>query len=77
VCYGIGADRPPEDDEGLVTPKDIDDSVTRGIALRMPILGLMAKADFTGLPVVSKIRIDALMPAGGSILWTSRPQLAR
>ena len=36
-------------DEGLVTPKDIDDSVIHGIALRMPILGIMAKADFTGL----------------------------
>jgi 3-hydroxybutyryl-CoA dehydrogenase len=36
-------------DEGLVTAKDIDDSVIHGIALRMPILGIMAKADFTGL----------------------------
>ena len=36
-------------DEGLVTPKDIDNSVIHGIALRMPILGVMAKADFTGL----------------------------
>jgi 3-hydroxybutyryl-CoA dehydrogenase len=36
-------------DEGLVTPKDIDDSVIHGLALRIPILGLMAKADFTGL----------------------------
>jgi 3-hydroxybutyryl-CoA dehydrogenase len=36
-------------DEGLVTPKDIDDSVIHGIALRMPVLGIMAKADFTGL----------------------------
>jgi hypothetical protein len=30
------------DDEGLVTRKDIDDSFTRGIALRMLILGVMA-----------------------------------
>jgi 3-hydroxybutyryl-CoA dehydrogenase len=36
-------------DEGLVTPKDIDDSVIHGLALRIPILGIMAKADFTGL----------------------------
>ncbi|MBN8909257.1 MAG: 3-hydroxyacyl-CoA dehydrogenase family protein [Rhodospirillales bacterium] len=36
-------------DEGLVTQKDIDDSVLHGLALRMPILGIMAKADFTGL----------------------------
>jgi 3-hydroxybutyryl-CoA dehydrogenase len=39
-------------DEGLVTAKDIDDSVIHGIALRMPILGVMAKADFTGLPLM-------------------------
>jgi 3-hydroxybutyryl-CoA dehydrogenase len=36
-------------DEGLVTPKDIDESVLHGLALRIPILGIMAKADFTGL----------------------------
>jgi 3-hydroxybutyryl-CoA dehydrogenase len=41
-------------DEGLVTPKDIDDSVIHGIALRMPILGIMAKADFTGLPLMQQ-----------------------
>jgi 3-hydroxybutyryl-CoA dehydrogenase len=41
-------------DEGLVTPQDIDDSVIHGIALRMPILGIMAKADFTGLPLMQQ-----------------------
>ena len=41
-------------DEGLVTAKDIDDSVIHGIALRMPILGVMAKADFTGLPLMQQ-----------------------
>ena len=41
-------------DEGLVTPKDVDDSVIHGIALRMPILGIMAKADFTGLPLMQQ-----------------------
>lgn len=41
-------------DEGLVTAKDIDDSVIHGLALRMPILGLMAKADFTGLPLMQQ-----------------------
>lgn len=41
-------------DEGLVTPNDIDDSVIHGIALRMPILGIMAKADFTGLPLMQQ-----------------------
>jgi 3-hydroxybutyryl-CoA dehydrogenase len=41
-------------DEGWVTPKDIDDSVIHGLALRMPILGVMAKADFTGLPLMQQ-----------------------
>lgn len=41
-------------DEGLVTPKDIDDSVLHGLALRMPILGIMAKADFTGLALMQQ-----------------------
>jgi 3-hydroxybutyryl-CoA dehydrogenase len=36
-------------DEGAVTPRDIDDSVIHGLALRTPIMGLLAKADFTGL----------------------------
>jgi 3-hydroxybutyryl-CoA dehydrogenase len=41
-------------DEGLVTPKDVDDSVLHGLALRIPILGIMAKADFTGLPLLQQ-----------------------
>jgi 3-hydroxybutyryl-CoA dehydrogenase len=41
-------------DEGLMTPKDIDDSVLHGLALRMPILGIMAKADFTGLSLMQQ-----------------------
>ena len=41
-------------DEGVVTPKDIDDSVIHGLALRMPILGIIAKADFTGLALMQQ-----------------------
>jgi 3-hydroxybutyryl-CoA dehydrogenase len=41
-------------DEGLVTPKDIDESVIHGLALRVPILGIMAKADFTGLSLMQQ-----------------------
>ena len=41
-------------DEGMVTPKDIDDSVIHGLALRMPILGVIAKADFTGLALMQQ-----------------------
>ncbi len=38
-------------DEGYATAKDIDDAVIHGLALRIPILGHMAKADFTGIPL--------------------------
>lgn len=38
-------------DEGLVTPREIDQSVIHGLALRLPILAVLAKADFTGLPL--------------------------
>src|SRR5260370_15458057 len=37
--------------EGDATAKDIDDAVMHGLALRIPILGHMAKADFTGIPL--------------------------
>ncbi len=36
-------------DEGYATARDIDEAVIHGLALRLPILGVMAKADFTGL----------------------------
>lgn len=36
-------------DEGYATPREIDDAVLYGLALRIPILGHLAKADFTGL----------------------------
>ncbi|MGG4606315.1 3-hydroxyacyl-CoA dehydrogenase family protein [Paenalcaligenes sp. Me131] len=36
-------------DTGLVTPKDIDISIREGLALRMLVLGVLAKADFTDL----------------------------
>ena len=38
-------------DEGVVTAHEIDQSVLHGLALRMPILAVLAKADFTGLPL--------------------------
>jgi 3-hydroxybutyryl-CoA dehydrogenase len=41
-------------DEGLVTAKDIDDSMIHGLGLRMLILGVMAKADFTGLTLMQQ-----------------------
>jgi 3-hydroxybutyryl-CoA dehydrogenase len=38
-------------DEGVVTAHEIDQSVLHGLALRMPIVAVLAKADFTGLPL--------------------------
>ena len=43
-------------DEGYASPREIDDAVIHGLALRLPILGVLAKADFTGL----KLLADAL-----------------
>lgn len=39
-------------DEGYAEPKDIDDAVIHGLALRLPIVGVMAKADFTGIALL-------------------------
>jgi 3-hydroxybutyryl-CoA dehydrogenase len=39
-------------DEGVVTPEEVDLSVIHGLALRMPILGVIGKADFTGLEMM-------------------------
>ena len=36
-------------DEGVASPREIDDAVIHGLSLRIPILGHLAKADFTGL----------------------------
>ena len=36
-------------DEGVASPREIDDAIIHGLALRIPILGHLAKADFTGL----------------------------
>jgi 3-hydroxybutyryl-CoA dehydrogenase len=41
-------------DEGYASPKDVDDAIIHGLALRIPILGHMAKADFTGLPLLQQ-----------------------
>jgi 3-hydroxybutyryl-CoA dehydrogenase len=36
-------------DDGVATPEEIDAAIVHGLALRLPILGVLAKADFTGL----------------------------
>jgi 3-hydroxybutyryl-CoA dehydrogenase len=38
-------------DEGVGTAAEIDAAIIHGIALRLPILGILAKADFSGLQV--------------------------
>jgi 3-hydroxybutyryl-CoA dehydrogenase len=38
-------------DEGVATAEEIDTAVIHGLALRMPVVGVMAKADFTGLAI--------------------------
>lgn len=38
-------------DEGYATPQEIDEAIIHGLALRLLLLGQMAKGDFTGLPL--------------------------
>ena len=46
-------------DEGIVTAREIDLSVIHGLALRMPIVGVMGKADFTGLGLIRQNMANA------------------
>jgi 3-hydroxybutyryl-CoA dehydrogenase len=46
-------------DEGYATPQDIDDAVIHGLALRLPILGHLMKADFTGLEMTRRALANA------------------
>ena len=39
-------------DEGVATAEEIDTAVVHGLALRIPVVGIMAKADFTGLAIL-------------------------
>ena len=39
-------------DEGYASAREIDDAIIHGLALRIPILGHLAKADFTGIELV-------------------------
>jgi 3-hydroxybutyryl-CoA dehydrogenase len=42
-------------DEGYASARDIDEAMIHGLALRIPILAHMAKADFTGLLVIQDL----------------------
>ena len=39
-------------DQGYASPREIDESIIHGLALRIPILGHLAKGDFTGLQLL-------------------------
>jgi 3-hydroxybutyryl-CoA dehydrogenase len=39
-------------DEDVATAEEIDTAIVHGLALRIPIVAVMAKADFTGLPLL-------------------------
>ncbi|MBU2531952.1 MAG: 3-hydroxyacyl-CoA dehydrogenase family protein, partial [Alphaproteobacteria bacterium] len=41
-------------DKGLVTAEDIDRSIRHGLALRFATLGVLRKADFTGLDMMRR-----------------------
>jgi 3-hydroxybutyryl-CoA dehydrogenase len=42
-------------DEGVATAPEIDAAIIHGLALRLPILGVYAKADFTGLALMQAV----------------------
>jgi 3-hydroxybutyryl-CoA dehydrogenase len=42
-------------DHGYATPEQIDHAVKSGLALRMPLLGLLRKADYTGLELIQQL----------------------
>lgn len=46
-------------DEGVAAPRDIDDAIIHGLSLRIPILGHLAKADFTGLELTQRALANA------------------
>jgi 3-hydroxybutyryl-CoA dehydrogenase len=42
-------------DQGYATPEQIDQAVKTGLALRLPFLGLLRKADYTGLELIQQL----------------------
>jgi 3-hydroxybutyryl-CoA dehydrogenase len=46
-------------DNGYATAEDIDTATKASFALRMPILGLVKRMDFTGLDLIQKVRRNA------------------
>lgn len=42
-------------DKGYATPEQIDEAVKSGLGLRMPLLGILRKADYTGLELIQSL----------------------
>lgn len=53
-------------DEGIASPREIDDAIVHGLALRIPVLGHLAKADFTGLELQRHALANASYQPPGS-----------
>jgi len=51
----IGAEVQALLDEGVATAAEIDAAIIHGLALRLPILAVFAKADFTGLSLMQAV----------------------
>jgi 3-hydroxybutyryl-CoA dehydrogenase len=49
-------------DDGVADAAEIDAAIIHGLSLRMPLLGHMMKADFTGLPLVQKALANRMVP---------------
>jgi 3-hydroxybutyryl-CoA dehydrogenase len=45
-------------DEGVATAPEIDAAIVHGLALRIPILAVFAKADFTGLALMQAVQAN-------------------
>jgi len=42
-------------DQGYATPEQIDQAVKSGLGLRIPLLGILRKADYTGLELIQQL----------------------
>ncbi|WP_313899050.1 3-hydroxyacyl-CoA dehydrogenase family protein [Methylobacterium sp. J-072] len=53
-------------DADIAAPREIDDAIIHGLSLRIPILGHLAKADFTGLDLAQRAMANASRTAQGA-----------
>ncbi|MCJ2056739.1 3-hydroxyacyl-CoA dehydrogenase family protein [Methylobacterium sp. J-048] len=53
-------------DADIAAPREIDDAIIHGLSLRIPILGHLAKADFTGLDLAQRAMANASHTAQGA-----------